>query len=442
MSARLSEISDNDVVITGLGIVSPLGIGRHAMWESLTSGRSGVGPIQRFDPSGLPVRIAAEVLDFDPAKLVKPRKALKVMARDIQLGVAAAALAREDAALSTEAVDPERLGTVMGTNLCLDSGPDNALLYEACMDEARRFHFDRWGRVMNGAVFPLFMLKYLPNMAACHIGIAQDARAHNNSILMGEAGGILALIESIRIIERGQADVMLAGGASTLVFPLRMVQHCLVEPLSRRNDEPTKAVRPYDAGRDGYVHGEGSAVFVLERRSHAVARGATPLARIDGGASVFAGTALDRRADALRRVIQIALSQSGWKPEDVGHVNPDGWSIPEIDEIESQALLDTLAGCPVFPARSYLATCGAAAGPLELAASLLGMWAGRIPPALNYDVPDPKCPVQVIRDEPLEGKATESVLVLKTSRQGQAACITVANEAPESFSLASDSEAG
>ncbi len=432
----------NDVVITGVGLISSLGQTLASFWRSLSQGLSGVRRIQAFDPSSLPVQIAGEVDAFDPVRYVKPRKALKVMARDIQLGFAAAVLAREDSGLTGTQVDPERLGTVMATNLSLDSGPDNRMLYEACLDEQRRFHFDRWGHVMQGACFPLFMLKYLPNMAACHVGIAQDARGPNNSIVLGEAGGNLAVLEAVRVIQRGWADVMLAGGTSALIFPLRMVQLCLTEPLSRANDDPAGAMRPFDRGHAGYVQGEGACVFVLERRDHAEARGACVWARVAGGASGYQGPQPAQREAALTNTLRRTLDDAGWTPQDVGHVNADGWSLQECDAIESTAIRRVLGGVPVWAGKSYLGSCGAAAGPLELTGSLLAMAAGRLPQTLNYTDPDPACPVQVIGAGGLDGPATQSTLCVNTSRMGQVACLAIAAEAGRRGSVVTDAADG
>ncbi|MBI3463128.1 MAG: beta-ketoacyl-[acyl-carrier-protein] synthase family protein, partial [Planctomycetes bacterium] len=180
-----SETPRRRVAITGIGVVSPIGIGKEAFWRSLLERRSGIGPFQQFSSERLPIHIAGEVRDFDPKELIPQRKSLKVMCREIQLGVAAAHLAIQDAGVQPGDMDPERWGVDYGANLMLTVPDELGHSVAACLDEQGRFHFERWGERGMGEMFPLWLLKYLPNMPACHIGIAYDARGPNNTITQG-----------------------------------------------------------------------------------------------------------------------------------------------------------------------------------------------------------------------------------------------------------------
>jgi len=202
-----------EIVITGIGVVSPIGVGREAFAQSLLQQKSGVGPIVSFDASGLPVHSAAEVRDFDSRRFISNRKSVKVMARDSQLGVAASVLAWKDAGLDSAGVDPDRVAIVLGADRICGALEDSQPTYEACMVEGR-FHFERWAPAGMPATFPLVFLKVLPNMIASHITIAFDAGGPNNTIHHGDISALLAIIEGASLLERGLADVVLVGGAS------------------------------------------------------------------------------------------------------------------------------------------------------------------------------------------------------------------------------------
>ena len=190
-----------EIVITGIGVASPLGIGRQTFWSALMAGTSGVGELTAFDPGELPVRLAAEVRGFDPQAFVKPRKSLKVMARDTQLGMTAAGLAREDSRLAPSAIDPDRFGVVFAADTINPTLSESADPYRPCIQDGQ-FHMEQWGTRGYGASYPLGMLKLLPNMIACHVSISQDARNHNNTLYMGEVSGLLAIGEAASVIQR------------------------------------------------------------------------------------------------------------------------------------------------------------------------------------------------------------------------------------------------
>ncbi|MHB1035478.1 MAG: beta-ketoacyl-[acyl-carrier-protein] synthase family protein [Pirellulales bacterium] len=419
--------SGQDVVITGLGIVSPIGIGPEAFWASLREGRSGVGPLRALGAGGLRVRFGAEVADFDPKEYVKPRKSLKVMSRDIQLGYAAADMAARHAGLDAGAVAPERYGVSFGADLMPCDPEEIAGAYRRCIVDGE-FEFSRWGEQALAEIYPLWMLKYLPNMPACHIAIAQDARGPNNSITLGEVSSLLAVAEAYRVIERQDADVIIAGGTSSRVTPTALVRNSGAE-LSAREDDPARASRPFDAQRDGMVNGEGAAAFILESRRHAEARGAKILARILGFANAFEPRGEGRTAQgaAIRRAVTGALRDAGLTAADIGHVNAHGISTIEEDRLEARAIRETLGDVPVTAPKSFFGNLGAGSGVVEMAASVLGLVAGEIPVTLNYEYPDPTCPVNVVHGEP--GRSTSpTALVLNHALMGQAVAVVLARE--------------
>lgn len=396
--------SVRDVVVTGIGVASPIGVGAETIRKSLADRRSGVRIVPDLLAAGFHTPIAGEVVDFDPKEFVKPRKALKVMSRETQLSFAAAELAWAQSGLVDGAVDPERLGVTFGSNMFCPELAEFAAASHACDVGGGKFDFAKWGVQGLGEVFPLWMLKYLPNMAPAHVGIAHDARGPSNSIVAGDVSGSLALIEAADVVARGHADVMLAGGGSSAIAMMDLMWHNGAR-LSRRNDEPHRACRPFDADRDGIVGAEGAAVFVLETVDHAAARGARPLARFLGFGRRNESAAVTMRptGSAIRASIAAALNMSDVKPADVGHVVATGLSTEIDDRIEAQAIKASLGDIPVTALKSFFGNVGPACGPLELAVNLLSMAEGSIPPTLNYETPDPKCPVNVVVDpQPVE----------------------------------------
>jgi 3-oxoacyl-[acyl-carrier-protein] synthase II len=408
-----------------MGVVSPIGIGNDAFWTSLDERRSGVRHLTSIENLNLPTKIGAEICDFDAKLYVQPRKSLKVMCREIQTAFAASTLALEDAALDRAKVDPDRYGVVLGTEMFY--GPTEELegVYRACMNDGE-FHHERWGQAAMKEMFPLWMLKYLPNMAACHIGIAQDARGPNNTIVMWEVSGLLALWEAASIIRRGWADVMMAGAAGTRLHLGQMLYRGF-DGVSKRNDEPAAAVRPFDADRDGTVFGEGSAIFILESREHAEARGARLRARVLGHGASVATRKLDRSElqRAIERSIAAALNDARMSPGDVAAVKAHGSGTVDGDIAEARAIESTLGAVPVFAPSSYFGELGAGGGAVELAAAVLALEKQEAPVTLNYQRPDPACPVNVIHREPLPLKR-RTVLALSQSDPGQAAAAILA----------------
>ncbi len=386
-------------VLTGLGLINPLGLNTAAFWEGLRAGRSGVRPIRSFDASRLSTRFAGEIPDFDAKTyLAKPdRKGLKVMARGIQLAVAAAQVAVDDAKIDKARLDPARFGVEFGSGLLateLEEIAPAALVSGNCQPGV--VDLEKWGEQGLATIPPTWMLKYLPNMLACHVSILHNAQGPNNSITESDAAGLLALGEAQRILLRDGADLFLVGGADSKINPLSMVRQCLFSHLSRRNEAPEKASRPFDRSRDGLVIGEGAAVLVLEDLAHAQKRGARIYAELVGFGSAFDR---DRSGKGLARAVRTALERAGVGPEDIDHVNAHGLSTVEADAWEARGLREVFGernpNVPVLAAKSYFGNLGAGSGLAELAASVLGAAHGLVPATLNFEQPDPECPVTV-----------------------------------------------
>lgn len=411
-----------DVVITGLGVVSPIGIGKEAYWNSLREHRSGVGCRAAFNGTDWCFRIAAELKDFDPKQYVKPRKSLKVMCREIQMAYAAADLAMQDAGLERGQYDPDRLGVVLGSELFYCDVQEMEAVYRSCVAQGQ-FDYDAWGQCAMRDIYPLWMLKHLPNMAACHIGIAHDARGPTNTIVAEECSSLDAVIEAAQVIARGHADLMIAGGTGSRIGLTTMVYRGQRD-LSRRIDDPEAASRPFDALRDGMVIGEGAGAYVLESRRHAERRAARILARFLGYGQSFQSSTDSAKAAAIRRAIGSALRSAELDARQVGHVNAHGRSTLTDDAIEARAIREALGDIPVTAPKSFFGYLGAGGGAVEMAASVLALTQGEVPVTLNYVQPDPQCPIRVIHDQP-HRPGHPTALVLSQSPLGQAAAVVL-----------------
>ncbi len=395
-----SPVPDRRTVVTGLGVCSPIGSELTAFWEALRAGRSGIRRISLMDVSPLPCQIAGEITDFDPRKTLdkKQQRSLRMMARTVQLGVVTAAKAVENARFDRNRLDPERFGVVFGAGMISTELEDLSRASALAASEKSELDLRIWGEAGLREIPPLWMLKYLPNMPACHVSIFQDARGPNNSITVSEAASLLAIGEAHRTIARGLADVMLAGGADSKLDPLAFIRHTLFQKLSTRNDAPEKACRPFDRHRDGLVLGEGGGVLVLEDYEHAQARGATIYAEVVGFAAGFDAA---KDGSGLARTIQRALAEAQIGPEQIDHINAHGLSSPEDDIREARAIATVFGNLPVpvWAAKSYFGNAGASGSSLELIGSILALRHGELPVTLNYETPDPACPIAVHANE-------------------------------------------
>lgn len=417
------------VVITGLGIVSPIGIGKDAFWDNLSGGRSGIGFLKSVPASRLPSKLGAEIHDFDPLTHIYNRKFIKVMSRDVQLGVAAASMSMQDAGLQSGDIDPDRLGVVFGAGH-ISSTPQE--LFEAARHEAGRHpenQFERWGSERMMKIPPLWLLRQLPNMPACHVAIEFDARGHNNTITSRESSTLLAMSEAMGTIQRGAADCMIVGASSSATDPFDVARFNLFESLTRREDDPARACRPFDRDRDGSVVGEGAAVFVLESYEHAVSRGADIYAEVLGVGSACDGRVgkVHQSGSGLVSAIRSVVNRTGVRPEEIGHINAHGKSTQRDDLVEArayhQAMGEVASRIPVIALGSYFGQFDAGTGAVELAGSILALRQRELPITLNYETPDPGCRLNVVRDNTLSLRNSLALSVNRTSMGQSTACL-------------------
>jgi 3-oxoacyl-[acyl-carrier-protein] synthase II len=393
------------VVVTGLGLVAPNGVGKEAFWKACVEGKSGVRPIASFDASAHPIKVAAEVPEFDIHEYVpyEQRKSLKIMGRAMRFGVAASSLAVRDSGLELAREDPERVGVVMGTGLVPIDLPEVApLLAESC-DASGRLVVDRLGRRGSGALFPLWLLKYLPNMIAAHISMVHHAQGPNSTITTACSAGTQAVGEAFRLIQRGDADIVLAGGADSRMDPLLLLAYTALGALSPAGRPPHEVSRPFDAQRDGFVLGEGAGVLVLEELERARRRGAVIYAEVLGMGSSFdayAVTKPDPQARGAARAIRWALREAGVDHRDVDYINAHGTSTRLNDLMETVAVKDVFgAGARALPLSSIKSMVGhliGAAGAVEAAALALTLHDGVLPPTINQTHPDPGCDLDYV----------------------------------------------
>ncbi|MCP4784315.1 MAG: beta-ketoacyl-[acyl-carrier-protein] synthase family protein [Fuerstiella sp.] len=434
----MSQAYSGDIVITGIGLMSSIGIGEDAFWESVEGGQCGFRRAEHLSHVGTPDCIGGEVTDFTAKSARKThlaqkhvKKQIKVMCREIQLGVASALQAVQHAGIEPGSMPAERIGVDFGANLM--SSPPDVLLDAgvACKTDSSAFSYDRWGNCGDDrfkGMEPLWLLRYLPNMPGCHIGIAVDARGPNNSITHDEASGGLVLSEAANIIRRGRADVMITGTTGTRLHAVKSCQHTLWDTLA---DGPVaERCRPLDKDRRGEVLAESACTFILESRTHAEARGATILATLLGTA---ASCVLDRDGQAneqlaIERAATAALQRAGVSAAELGHVNVGASGHLKRDRYESSAirtiLADSADSVPVTAPKSYLGSAGSGSPLSEMAVSILGLRHGIVPKTLNFRAPDEEAPLNVVGEEHL---VTDNRLFLKTNvtRMGQSSAVVI-----------------
>ncbi len=393
------------VVITGLGVVAPNGIGRKAFWDACLEGRSGVRPIRSFDASSHPIKVAAEVQDFDVSPFLAngQRKSLKAMSRAMQFGLGAAQLAVTDSALNLDRENPERIGVVMGTGIVpMDLGELAPALVASC-DAEGRLHPTRLGQQGGSVLFPLWLLKHLPNMVAAHISLAVNAQGPNSTVTTACAAGTQAVGEAFRLIQRGDADIMLAGGADSRMDPLLLLAYTALGALSKADRPATEVSRPFDAERDGFVLGEGAGVLMLEELERAEARGAEIYAEVLGFGSSFDAygiTKPDPDARGAARAIEWALKEARVDHQDIDYINAHGTSTRLNDLMETRAVKRVFGQSarmlPLSSIKSMVGHLIGAAGAVEAAALALTLRDGVVPPTINHTRPDPECDLDYV----------------------------------------------
>ena len=390
------------VVITGLGPVTPIGIGREAYWQALSEGRNGVGYITHFDTEKHDVKIAAEIKDFDPTQWLD-KKEVRRTDRVIQFTVAAADLAISDAALDVESLDKNMFGVYIGTgdgglqtlednvHTLLDKGPNR--------------------------VSPFTVPMMITNMPAAYTAIRYGAKGPNMAVVTACASSINSIGEACNCIVRGDADIALAGGTEAAITTISMAGFESLKALSRRNDDPAHASRPFDAGKDGFVMGEGAGLLVVEELEHAKKRGAHIYAELKGygmSCDAYHITAPDPTGEGAARAMEMAIKKAGWKPEDVQLVNAHGTSTPMGDKMEIsavKAVLGESAGkVMVQSTKSMIGHLLGAAGAVETIATILAIEKGVVHPTINQFEKDPECDLNTVPNTAVEADITHALV--------------------------------
>jgi 3-oxoacyl-[acyl-carrier-protein] synthase II len=386
------------VVVTGIGIVSPVGVGTEETWSALLSGKSGVGPITLFDASTYPTRIAAEVKGFDPSRFMD-KKEVRRNDRFIQFALAAGKMAIEDAGLDMSREDPELVGCIIGAGL-------------GGLGTIEEEHSTLMAKGVK-RIGPFFIPSLIVNLAGGQISLRYGMKGPNFAPVSACATGNHSIGDAMMYIERGMADVMVTGGCEATITPLGIGGFCAARALSERNDAPERASRPFDKGRDGFVAGEGAGILVVEEYEHARKRGARIYAELAGyGASADAYhiTAPAPEGEGGQRAMRMALRDAKLAPDQVGYVNAHGTSTPQGDVAECQAILKVFGDhaasrkLAVSSTKSMTGHLLGGAGGVEAAVSVLALSRGVLPPTVNVEEQDPDCPLDVVPNVAREAK--------------------------------------
>ena len=383
------------VVITGIGLVTPVGIGTEETWQALVNGKSGIGPITLFDASAFPTKIAGEVKNFDPTRWMKASEA-RTMDRFIHFAIAAADMAMQQSGLQVTPELEERFGVFVGAGL-------------GGIMTIERTHSALLEKGPRHGISPFFVPAIIVNLAPGQLSIRYKARGPNFSHVSACSTGAHAIGEAMRTIERGDADVMLAGGTEATVSPLGVGGFNAMRALSTRNEEPERASRPFDAERDGFVVAEGCGILLLEELEFARRRGATIIAEMAGFAATadaYHITAPSPDGEGAQRCMRLCLRDAGLGPEDVGYINAHGTSTKYNDAMETKAIKavfgDHAKKIAVSSTKSMTGHLLGAAGGVETAIAALAVARGVLPPTINYEHPDPECDLDYVPNQARE----------------------------------------
>jgi 3-oxoacyl-[acyl-carrier-protein] synthase II len=379
------------VVVTGVGLLSPLGIGSEETWQAIREGRNGISHIEQFDPTGFNCRIAGEVKNFDPTQFIE-RKEIKKMGRFIQFGIAASEFALAQSGIRIDSQNAERVGVVIGSGI---GG------FEVIEREHRTLLEKGPSRIS-----PFFIPATIINLASGYVSIRTGAKGPNSATATACTTSAHSIGDSFEIIQRDDADVMICGGAEACITPMGIGGFAAMRALSQRNDEPAKASRPWDAQRDGFVVGEGAGILILEEMEHAQSRGANVLAEIVGyGMSADAHhiTSPSEDGDGAFRVMRLALRDAGIEPERIDYVNAHGTSTEVGDRIETTALkrvfCDHAYKLAVSSTKSMTGHLLGGAGGLEAGFTVLALRDQIAPPTINLDVPGEGCDLDYVPNQ-------------------------------------------
>jgi 3-oxoacyl-[acyl-carrier-protein] synthase II len=381
----------NRVVVTGLGVISPVGTGKDVFWQNLIAGKSGIGPVTRFDVSDMPTKIAGEINDFDPG-LYMDKKEARRMDRFAQFALAAAKLAVTDSKLDLEQEDRDRIGVVVGC------GIGGVITFE----EQKETLISKGP----GRVSPFFVPMLISNMGAGHISINMKLQGPSNTVVTACASATNAVGEALRILQHGDVDVCLAGGTEAPLTPLAFAGFCSMRAMSTRNEEPTRASRPFDLDRDGFIMGEGAGILVLETLEHAKARDAHIYAEVVGYGSTCDAHHITSPAPGgtgAAKAMAIAIKDAGLTPADISYINAHGTSTDANDANESAAIKsvfgDSAKSVAISSTKSMTGHLMGAAGGVELIACAMAIEEGIVPPTINYETPDPVCDLDYVPNE-------------------------------------------
>jgi 3-oxoacyl-[acyl-carrier-protein] synthase II len=430
----MSGSTGRRVVITGMGVVSPLGLALDDLWTGLVEGRSGVGPLEAFPSGGIPLHHAAQaraftgdIADFGPLDGERKkaiRKGCKVMCRESQMAVAAAQRAIHDCGAAADHHAPERFGCVFGSDYMLTLPEDFTAGVAKCRGADGSFDFSLWAVEGMPQLTPLWLLKYLPNMPASHIAIYNDLRGPSNSLTLREASGHLAAGEAVVTIQRGAADIMVVGATGTRVHPMKTVHALQSEQVATGEDDPTRWSRPFDKQRRGMVLGEGAAVLILEALEHAEARAARIYGEIVGHAARTCTDAsgVGRRRQAVASAMGRALELAALPADRLGHIHAHGASTMTGDREEAEAIRDVLGtaagSTPTVAAKSHFGNLGGGSGLAECIGSILAMRRGELFPLLNFETPDDACAIRPARRGDPAGDVFISTAVTPQGQSG------------------------
>ena len=430
----MSGSAERRVVITGMGVVCPLGLGLDDLWAGLVEGRSGVGPLDAFPTGGIPLHHAAQARGFtgeidnfgplDGERKKAIRKGCKVMCRESQMAVAAAQRALHHCGTAMTHHAPERFGCVFGSDYMLTLPEDFTASVARCRGADGRFDFQLWASDGMPQLTPLWLLKYLPNMPASHIAIYNDLRGPSNSLTLREASGHLAVGEAVVTIQRGAADIMVAGATGTRVHPMKTVHALQSEQVATGSDDPTTWSRPFDKHRRGMVLGEGAAVMILEELSHAQARGATIYGEILGHAARSSAdrAGVGRRRQAVAHAMRRALEMAAVPAAALGHIHAFGASTATGDREEAEGIHDALGDAartvPTVAAKSHFGNLGGGSGLVECLGSVLAMRHGELFPLLNHEAADEACGIRPARRGDPAGEVFVSTAVTPQGQSG------------------------
>ena len=405
-------MSSARVVITGLGAVTPLGLNVSQMWDGLSTGRCGIDTITAFDPVGFTCKLAGQAPEFKIQKYVlkSHRKQIKLMSRDIKLSIVAAKEALESSGLITKGidpeninVDPERFGINLGAGMISCDLIELAPAVAASITDGN-FDIQKWGKDGIEQVTPLWLLKYLPNMLACHLSIFHDIRGPSNTITCAEASAHIAITEAAQVIERRGCDIALAGAADAKVNPVIIIRQCLLKRTNdNSNDDPATACRPFDADAKGSIFGEAGGIITLESLDNASNRNANILAEFAGAGHSNSINpkfeSIEPDGEGIRTAIETALADAKIKAEDLDLIIPHGTGIGDDDLAEAKAIEAVLGpattNVPVWPTKSMLSNTGAASGAIDVIAGVCAIKHGKIPPARNYENNKPTCNLNI-----------------------------------------------